>query len=80
MDISQPNRFAMKNILVGVIGISQSIDFASYPEGYIIFEIMIYLERGRKPKTCRSKRPVFYIPLTLSKFWENYQKIYISSF
>ena len=28
---------AMKNMLVGVIGISQSIDVALYLDGYIIF-------------------------------------------
>ena len=36
MAIPQPNRKTMKNLLIGVTGISRSIDFSLYQEGYII--------------------------------------------
>ena len=39
-------------MLEGVTGILQSIDFAFYPEGYILFGKLIYLEtvvETRKP-------------------------------
>ena len=34
MDTPQPNSLAVKNMLVRVTGISRSVDFALYPEGF----------------------------------------------
>ena len=48
MDISKSNRLATKNMLVEVTSISGSIDFVLHPEAYIIFGIIMYLEKEAK--------------------------------
>ena len=51
MDI-QFNRLDIKDVVVGVSGISRSTDFALYLEGYVMFGMIIYLEtevENRKP-------------------------------